>query len=273
MISTLPKILIVGYGFVGKATQSILHLAFDVEILDPAKDHPWPQDVEPWLQKFDAIFLCLPTPTVESKCDYSLVEAYVRTTNHLTCPIIIRSTIPPSAIDFLLTINPDLVYFPEFLREKTWDEDVRWPEFLIMGSNNNQHVVRLQQILRKSDSNCKNVLTMTPQQASLFKYVHNTFLATKVVFFHELFKWLSSIGKEKDFEAIQYFLEWNPKVGQNHTKAPGDHGLGYAGSCFPKDMLAFATEAGGALTLLEAAIKSNERLRDANPQEVVQSSR
>lgn len=268
MKNLLPQILIIGYGFVGAATHSVLPSnSFDVIIFDPLRGHDLPEVFD--VHKLSAIFLCLPTPAnKDGSCDDALVTGFVDANRHVTCPLIVRSTIPPSTIDKLLKLKQDIVYFPEFLREKTWETDVKWPEFTVVGCNNLEIARKVFTLIKSSEINIRELLECTPIEASLFKYVHNTFLAMKVVYFHELYQWMTSAGYENNWAPLLDLLQYDKRLGHSHMEAPGHHGLGFSGSCFPKDTTAFTHETGGMLTLLMAAVDANKRLRNEHTETI-----
>ena len=104
--------------------------------------------------------------------------------------------------------------------------------------------------------------------ASLVKYTINSFLATKVTFFNELYDVFVRAGA-KDFKQFTDIIATDPRIGTTHMRVPGNDGQrGYAGSCFPKDTAALAYYARAILdapfTQLETSIAINDRLRKLN---------
>jgi UDPglucose 6-dehydrogenase len=260
----MQKILIVGFGFVGQAVNHSLTADpekaknFSIDILDPAKgkiDLKHPQH--------DAIFICVPTPSNEDgSCNDKLVVDYVKRFENAFCPVIVRSTVPPSTIEKLEQINPNIVYMPEFLREKTWAEDSVSPHIIIIGCQTKKTFEKVKRLIELSSINQTHIEWVDPTEASLFKYAANTFLSMKVVYMHELYKWMMSIGKDHSWNTLASLMIDDGRFGSSHFLTPGHHGFGYSGSCFPKDTKALAFEGAGQLSLLEAVIKSNDRLRN-----------
>lgn len=258
----MKNILIIGYGFVGKSVEYSLTFQkdspFAITIYDPKAGYD--VDISEH-SDFHAVFICVPTPQAkDGSCNYSVVEHYVEMFDNPTCPIILKSTVVPSAIDKLLAINPELIYVPEFLTEKNWQYDTLSAPHQYIGTNN----VELFEIVAGifADAGLLSIpIRVTPRVASLIKYTANTFLAMKVVYMHEMYQWLKSEGKEDEFEMLTDYLPLDKRLGTSHFKAPGHHGLGYSGTCFPKDTLALVTEAKGNLPLLEEVIKRNASLR------------
>jgi UDPglucose 6-dehydrogenase len=260
----MQNILVVGYGFVGKSVEYALtsreDSPFAIHIYDPKAGHDI--DISNWTD-YCAIFICVPTPPGKfGECDYSIVEHYVDMFKNPTCPIILKSTVPPSGIDKLLEINPELIYIPEFLTEKNWSHDVMNSEVTYIGTNSDPLFFLVSEIL--VDAGLKGLAVhVTPRVASLIKYTANTFLAMKVVYMHEMYSWLKSEGKEEEYSDLIFNLKYDPRMGSSHFKAPGDHGLGYAGSCFPKDVRALIAESEGMLDLLNEVHFCNTMLRQA----------
>ena len=259
----MQKILIVGFGFVGQAVNHSLisdpekAKNFSIDILDPAKGK-----VDMKHQQHDAIFICVPTPSnADGSCHDNIVVEYVKRFENAFCPVIVRSTVPPSTIEKLEEINPNIVYMPEFLREKTWAEDSVSPHIIIIGCQTKKTFEKIKSLVALSSINQTHIEWVDPVEASLFKYAANTFLSMKVVYIQEMFKWLGSIGKEKSWDTLVALMKDDDRFGSSHFTAPGDHGFGYSGSCFPKDTSALAFEGAGQLSLLDAVIKSNDRLR------------
>lgn len=264
----MKNILIAGYGFVGQAVHYSLtkhdtvESDFVIDIFDLDKGRECNLSAD-----YDFVFVCVPTPSNEDgSCNYAVVAEYVKLFRNHT-GLIIRSTIPPSAVNELLSINSKLVYMPEFLREQSFKHDCINPQHILIGCNdlivagNVKCMLMDTQINPESLQRIKNV---DPITASLFKYTANTFLAMKVVFMHELFKVCDENGY--NWNELVSVMHADPRLGNSHFSAPGNHGFGFAGSCFPKDTSAFVKETGDSLSLLAAVIESNSNLRKSNVQ-------
>ena len=86
-------------------------------------------------------------------------------------------------------------------------------------------------------------------------------MATKVVFFNELYQLCKKA--DIDYDIIRLLVQEDERIGTSHMNVPGEHGLGYGGSCFPKDVEAFISMArnmGSELNILETAEKVNKEL-------------
>ena len=172
------KIAIIGHGFVGKATDWGFNKNIDKFIFDPKYNTNYSD-----LYSFnpEMVFVCVPTPmSSDGSQDLSIVES---TTKMLLkrCPdsiIILKSTIVPSALSKLLKISRNLIYNPEFLREKYANEDFVNADSLILGGEPDD-LKRVAE-LYNNHSDCKIVEVHETDviSASLVKYSINTFPST-----------------------------------------------------------------------------------------------
>lgn len=263
------NILIVGYGFVGQALSSVIHQKNTVFICDPAHTlHHTPFN-EAIKRNIDAVFLCLPTPTVEGRCDDSLILEYTEKLKHFPGLVVVKSTCPISTVDNVLEMRPSTVFWPELLREAHADYDIKNPTMIVVGAPSDlqfQYVVKFITDETEIFHDNKSVIFKTsPKNAVNFKYAVNSFLATKVVFFHQMYKWMEQRGDVEQYDELVALLGHEPRIGDSHLKAPGTHGLGFAGSCFPKDteaLLHQVGEDGSSFELLEAVIEQNKLLQN-----------
>jgi UDPglucose 6-dehydrogenase len=250
---------IIGYGFVGQALGSVLQDNF--QVVDFACERGIDFDTLMSMNP-TTIFICVPTPTTVEGCDDSIVMHYIERLVSYNCVVIVKSTIPPSTIDKIMEVRPSTVIWPELLRERHAKQDMRQPSLIVVGAKDKEIFADVQQFIMECTSIeiiPQLIRHVTPKEASLFKYTVNTFLATKVLFMHQMSIFAESIGVEWDNVADVLALEG--RVGKSHLRAPGEHGLGFAGTCFPKDTKALAEDAKGELTLLEQTILLNNELR------------
>ena len=280
------KIGIIGYGFVGKAVHSILK---DVEvcILDPKHE----ESVElKDLQDANIIFICVPTPTISTdeknpgirlnRCDDSLVLDYIQKLSTYNGVLVVKSTIPLHTVEEIAKIRSRTVVWPELLRECFASQDMTNPSIMVVGAVNYQDFEALESLVinhstiewRDPDFEAYDdeepvtrMKCVTPTEASIFKYAVNAFLATKVLFFHQMYQWLDRRGDAGLWDNISWLLEQEGRVGRSHLQAPGKHGLGYAGTCFPKDVKAFLEQVNHyditSFPLLQEVDIQNEQIR------------
>jgi len=234
---------IVGHGFVGQAVQNAFlnQDKFQITVYDPA--FPSICEIERLYDSFyeykedclDVIFVCVPTPQDENGAiDSSIVTGTVNDLLEKTnATIVIKSTVIPSAIKE----HKRVVYNPEFLTEANAKEDfLNAPQHIVGGQT--KAVEKLIEVYRHSAIKNKIFHQMSVKEASFIKYGINTFLATKVTFFNQLY----DLVKEHDcnWNTIVNAVTDDVRIGKGHTKV-ADNGRkrGFGGACLPKDINAF----------------------------------
>ncbi len=259
------KIGIVGHGFVGKATDWGFNKNSDKFIVDPKIETNIDQlsDFKPEL-----IFVCVPTPMGENGFqDSSIIEAVVKELA-IKCPesiIVIKSTVLPSILENLEKTNTKIIYNPEFLREKHANEDFMNSEMIIFGGD--KEIASQVSKFYRDHSRCKSEkhIFMDISSASLVKYSINTFLASKVMFFNEIYEVFNKLKSNDSWESFIKTLSLDKRIGESHMKIPGHDGKkGFGGACFPKDtaaLLKYAEDIGVELDILRAVIKKNNIIR------------
>lgn len=255
------KILIVGHGFVGKAVDyGFSTTNVEKTIIDPKYDTHI-EDVDVWSYNF--VFVCVPTPmSANGSVDSSIIDnvlnvLYKDAPENYQRIVIIKSTIPPNVVEKYN--HPSIVYNPEFLTEKSANEQFIDPQFHVIGG----HLQATQSVamLYNGFSLCNptKIHLVGIKEASMIKYAINTFLATKVTFFNQLY----DVAKENgiDFTSVIKIVGEDERIGHSHTKVPGFDGKqGFGGACFPKDCSAFVSY-NNKLTLLDKVIKINNSYR------------
>jgi UDPglucose 6-dehydrogenase len=184
------------------------------------------------------VFVCVPTPTTaEGSLDDSYLRsafANIRQYTRMPRPIIVnKSTVPVGTGDVVSRLfegdDIHVVSNPEFLAEGRAVEDFFHPSRIVIGARNRiagEAVAALYAPLRAS------VVHTDPVTAELSKLSANAFLATKVSFANVLSRIGESVGA--DGEGLAKALSLDPRIGAGHLRA----GLGYGGSCLPKDLAA-----------------------------------
>jgi UDPglucose 6-dehydrogenase len=255
---------IIGYGFVGQAIGSVLKEPFIV--VDPV--HPEGFSLNVLLEHNpEIIFICVPTPTKDQGCDDSLILDYIQKLKDFNGTVVIKSTIPPETVEKIQVIRPVTVVWPELLREAHAKEDIKNPKIIVIGAQREtEFEILLNFIQENTNINTCPIKHVKPTEASIFKYTVNSFLALKVVFMHQMYQWLETRGNGESWDNIAELLKLEGRIGQSHLKAPGEHGLGFSGTCFPKDTEALVWQASQDnfdMSLLSNAIQINkEKLRN-----------
>jgi UDPglucose 6-dehydrogenase len=245
------KIGIAGYGYVGQAHEAALKDYHEILISDPALGHYAD------LQHADAIIICVSTPQHTSgACNINNVYDIV--SNAPPVPILIKSTISLEGWDVIRTdfISANLTFSPEFLRAATALEDFANTKDFMMGGDN---IGFWADILITALGNI-NVSSAGVADLILTKYFRNSFLATKVAFFNQVYDLCQTTGA--DYETVAKHIGNDPRIGHSHTTITDERGFG--GHCFPKDTSALIKTAqthNTQLSILEEAVNYNTQLR------------
>ena len=194
------------------------------------------------LQDAEFAFIAVNTPDRDDgAADLKYVRSAAETiAKHLTHPLIIinKSTVPVGAGDFVADIiskhQTSNVHFavvsnPEFLREGSAIQDFLNPDRIVLGSRDSeaaQRVAQLHMPLRTK------IIITDLRTAELIKYASNAFLATKISFINEIAAICEKLGA--DVKEVAEGMGLDKRIGRAFL----DAGLGYGGSCFPKDVKA-----------------------------------
>ena len=173
--------------------------------------------------------------------------------------IVLKSTVPPGTnqkirevVKASTKVTFDVASVPEFLKEGTAVEDTLHPDRVIIGSTNPATIATLSKL---HEPLTKNILTMKPESAQMAKYASNVYLAMRITFANQMADLCEQNGAD--------VLEVIKGIGAD--KRIGDHywypGLGYGGSCFPKDVkeiAAYAKHIGESESIFIAVDERNE---------------
>lgn len=259
------KIAIVGHGFVGKATDWGFNKNVEKFIVDPIYKTTT-QDLQDFQPAF--VFVCVPTPMgSDGYQDSEIIKSVVVDLEKFVPDsiVIVKSTVLPSILEELILLNKNLIYNPEFLREKHANYDFENSQMIIFGGDRNLSTKASN--LYRDHSRCINqeYIYVDLLSASLIKYSINTFLASKVIFFNELYQIFNNLGTNDTWEKIVSTISLDSRIGNSHMDVPGHDGrFGFGGACFPKDSMAlakYAKEINSSLSVLEAAIVKNNEIR------------
>ena len=220
------------------------------------------------------IFLAVGTPPDEDgSADLQHVLAVARTiAQHMTQPKIIvnKSTVPVGTADKVAdTVRAvlaqrgadvafEVVSNPEFLKEGAAVADCKRPDRIIIGTSSPQAERQLRELYAPFNRNHDRIVLMDVKSAELTKYAANAMLATKISFINEIANLAERLGA--DIEAVRRGIGSDPRIGY-HFIYPG---VGYGGSCFPKDVKALihtAQSIGFAPEVLLAVERRNDAQR------------
>ena len=181
--------------------------------------------------------------------------------------IVDKSTVPVGTADRvraeiageLAARGVDLPYAvasnPEFLKEGAAVDDFMKPDRVVIGADNERAIAILRNIYAPFQRNRERLLVMDLRSAELTKYAANAMLATRISFMNELANLAEKLGA--DVESVRQGIGSDPRIGW-HFLYPG---VGYGGSCFPKDVRALqhaARRAGTPLKVLGAVEAAND---------------
>lgn len=289
------KITVIGMGYVGLVTACGL-ASFGHQVLGVEKNHSklkklmqfespiYEQGLDELLNKAaaegdiqfttelngadgsDLIFITVGTPSTNSgHVDLSQVYTVINQLVHIiTKPtiLVMKSTVPPGTGEkiirrFLNKCKTEVNYIsnPEFLREGKALLDWFYPDRIVIGGKNNDSIQQVKNIYKKINA---PKLVMGITSAEMVKYASNAFLATKISFINEIANICDLLGA--DIDEVAPAVGMDKRIGSDFLRA----GLGYGGSCFPKDTKGLnfiSTLHGYNFNLLKAVIEVNFQQR------------
>jgi UDPglucose 6-dehydrogenase len=225
------------------------------------------------------IFLALPTPPGEDgSADLKYILGVAADLGRLILPadykvIIDKSTVPvgtaekvhAAIIHASLQANPngpglqdsfDVVSNPEFLREGVAVEDFMKPDRVVIGTHSEKAIKILNELYAPFVRQGNPLIFMDERSAELTKYAANAFLAVKISFMNEIAQLCEKLGADVDM--IRKGIGSDERIGRRFLFP----GIGYGGSCFPKDVQALArssSEAAYEFKILDAVMEVNDK--------------
>ncbi len=217
----------------------------------------------------EVLFIAVPTPPQpDGSVDLSFVEKVAREiSQYLTSyrVIVDKSTVPVKTGERVAHtirryakpgVEFDVVSNPEFLREGSAVEDLMKPDRIVIGGNSDRALATMQKVYEPFMA---PVLVTDINSAELIKHAANSFLALKISYINALSEICEAAGA--DVLKVADGIGADKRIGRSFLNA----GLGYGGSCFPKDISAFiaiAEQLGTPFTLLKEVEKINARQLD-----------
>lgn len=222
------------------------------------------------VQKSDIVFLALPTPQSEDgSADLqhvlTVAEQIARAMNGYKI-IVNKSTVPVGTADKVreilskgTTYEFDVVSNPEFLKEGAAVNDFMKPDRVVIGTRSERALAVMQDLYAPFVRTGNPLIIMDERSSELTKYAANSFLATKVSFMNEIANICELV--KADIDLVRKGMGADPRVGPQFLFA----GVGYGGSCFPKDVAALlksAAEHGYTFEILSAVEHVNKRQKE-----------
>jgi UDPglucose 6-dehydrogenase len=295
------KISVIGTGYVGLVTGTCLAetgnevLCVDIDekkvakmkqgivpIYEPHLDVLFDRNIEAGRLNFttsleeglahgDIIFLALPTPEDEDgSADLSYVlnvseEIGKKISEYKV--IVDKSTVPVGTAEKVhaiiaknATCEFDVVSNPEFLREGFAVDDFLKPERIVVGSSSERATMLMKKLYSPFVRSGNPILIMDEKSAELTKYAANAFLAAKITFMNEIANYCEKVGA--DVDQVRVGMGTDSRIGKRFLFP----GIGYGGSCFPKDVKALqkaGKDNNYDFKILNAVIEVNDRQKTA----------
>ncbi len=293
------KIAVVGTGYVGLVTGTCLAetgnavtcvdineekvkmmKAFKLPIYEPGLDLLFHRNIEQGRLKFttnlaeavmDAqiIFLALPTPPAgDGAADLSYVLGAAKDIAKLIKEykvIVTKSTVPVGTADKVMKVfkestpvEVDVVSNPEFLREGVAVDDFMKPDRVVIGTESVRAQKLMAELYGPYVRQGNPIIFMDTRSSELTKYAANSFLATKITFMNEIANLCELVGA--DVDAVRRGIGSDDRIGKRFLFP----GVGYGGSCFPKDVQALARSAKESsydFKILESVMDVNDSQR------------
>lgn len=195
------------------------------------------------LDKSDVIYLALPTPPGEDgSADLSYVLKVANDIGDMMTSykvIVNKSTVPVGTADKVretiaakTSVEFDVVSNPEFLREGFAVEDSMRPSRVVVGTTSERAKDFMSKIYQPFTNTGIPIIFMDEKSSELTKYASNSFLAVKITFMNEIANYCEKVGA--DVDKVRLGMGSDDRIGQRFLFP----GIGYGGSCFPKDVKA-----------------------------------
>lgn len=291
------KIAVVGTGYVGLVTGTCLAetgnevLCIDIDqnkvkqmqagevpIYEPHLDVLFERNIkanrlkfstslEEGLEHGDIIFLALPTPEDEDgSADLKYILGVADEMGKLIKDykvIVDKSTVPVGTSDKVkeaiakhAKVDFDVVSNPEFLREGFAVDDFLKPERIVVGSSSERATKLMEKLYKPYVRSGNPIIIMDEKSAELTKYASNSFLAAKITFMNEIANFCEKVGA--DVDKVRIGMGTDSRIGKRFLFP----GIGYGGSCFPKDVKALhksGLDNNYNFKILDAVINVNAR--------------
>ena len=224
-------------------------------------------DLKKAVNSSNIIFICVGTPSKKGslKVDLSFVYKSVKeiiSSSKNKKIIVTKSTVPIGTGDEIEKIikknkrkNFEVISNPEFLREGEAIRDFRYPDRIVIGSNDKKIFKTMKTLYTPLISKGAKFFTTSRRGAELIKYASNAFLATKITFINELANLCEKT--EINVEDISLGMGSDNRIGSRFLRA----GPAYGGSCFPKDtkgLISLADKYKTNLSVVKSVVKSNQ---------------
>ncbi|HQX31447.1 MAG TPA: UDP-glucose/GDP-mannose dehydrogenase family protein, partial [Flavobacteriales bacterium] len=224
-------------------------------------------DLKSAIDKAQIIFLALPTPPGEDgSADLKYVLGVAHELGKIMTDykvIVDKSTVPVgtaekvhAAVAKHAKVEFDIVSNPEFLREGFAVDDFLKPDRVVVGTSSARAQKVMEDLYKPFVRQGNPIIFMDERSAELTKYAANAFLATKITFMNEIANFCEAVGA--DVDKVRIGMGTDTRIGKRFLFP----GIGYGGSCFPKDVQALAksgSDAGYDFRIINSVMEVNER--------------
>jgi len=227
-------------------------------------------DLNSAVEKSDLIFLALPTPPGEDgSADLSYVLGVAEhigniLKEHKAYKVVInKSTVPVGTAEKVQAKIAenfdgefDVVSNPEFLREGVAVDDFMKPDRVVVGTSSERARGLMEQLYKPFVRQGNPVYFMDERSAEITKYAANSYLATRITFMNELANICEKVGA--DVDVVRKGMGSDTRIGKRFLFP----GIGYGGSCFPKDVQALARTShqnGYDFNILDSVMRVNDK--------------
>jgi len=224
-------------------------------------------DLKAAVDESEIIFLALPTPPGEDgSADLSYVLGVAEDLGKIITDykvIVDKSTVPvgtaeqvEAAVKKNATVDFDVVSNPEFLREGFAVDDFLKPDRVVIGSSSDKARNIMKELYKPFVRQGNPIIFMDEKSAELTKYAANSFLATKITFMNEIANFCERVGANVD--DVRIGMGSDTRIGKRFLFP----GIGFGGSCFPKDVQALVksgNDVGYKFQIIDAVLDVNHR--------------
>jgi UDPglucose 6-dehydrogenase len=223
-------------------------------------------DLQEGIKDAEIIFLALPTPPGEDgSADLSYILGVAEELGKIITDykvIVDKSTVPVGTAEKVrlamaknATVDFDVVSNPEFLREGFAVDDFMKPDRVVIGTSSDRAKKTMDQLYKPFVRQGNPIIFMDEKSAELTKYAANSFLATKITFMNEIANFCELVGA--DVDKVRIGIGSDERIGKRFLFP----GIGYGGSCFPKDVQALVksgNEYNFSFEILKSVMTVNE---------------
>lgn len=228
-------------------------------------------DLKYAVQNSEVVFLCLPTPQDEDgsadlKYVYGVagdIARILKDTGDKDFKVIVnKSTVPVGTSEAVTNIiakegvkNFEVISNPEFLREGFAVDDFMKPDRIVIGAKSQEVFEKMRSLYEPFVRQGNPIIEMDPYSSEITKYASNSYLAMRITFMNELANFTEKVGGNID--KVRIGMSADTRIGKRFLFP----GIGYGGSCFPKDVRALiktATDKDSRISILHTVDKAND---------------